>query len=169
MPSVADTVEERLHCCLHCILDMEARGERAAAEAARHRLVEVMALPAWQSSSDLPQIGRLGDLVGSVPHTGGAMNPAEAAKEFWATVDAVTEHKPVASRHEAASKVLKAHMVDKGVATYQGIHLVESPGGSRLDQNLVKAKYGDKLKDCMIDTIRRSLIPVKRPKAHAST
>jgi hypothetical protein len=97
------------------------------------------------------------------------MSPAEAAREFWDTVEAVTAHKPVAKRHSNASDVLKKHMVDKDLTTYQGIHLTEIDAGERLDVAAARAKFGDKLADCMVPSKRRSLIPVKRPKSLSSS
>jgi hypothetical protein len=94
-----------------------------------------------------------------------AMNAKEAARVYWDTVDAVTDAKPVISQHEAACKVLKEHMAEKSLSTYQGIMLRETAGGKRLDQGKAVAKFGDKLKDCFVDSVRRSLIPVKRPKS----
>ncbi|HET6908889.1 MAG TPA: hypothetical protein VFH54_06075 [Mycobacteriales bacterium] len=93
------------------------------------------------------------------------MTPKEAAAEFWATIDVVRDTKPVLARHEKASKVLKEHMADKGIDTFLGIHMTETNGGRRLDQGKALAKFGDKLNDCFVDSIRRALIPVKRPKS----
>jgi hypothetical protein len=94
-----------------------------------------------------------------------AMNAKEAAAVYWSTLDAVTDAKPTIAKHDAACKVLKEHMGEKKLATYQGIALRETSGGQRLDQGKAVAKFGDKLKDCFVDTVRRSLIPVKRPKS----
>jgi hypothetical protein len=91
------------------------------------------------------------------------MTPTEAAAEYWATLDQVSEHKPIATRHDKATKVIKDHMVAKSLTTYQGIRLNETSPFERLDQAAAIAKFGDKLKDCIIEQVRRSLIPVKRP------
>lgn len=93
------------------------------------------------------------------------MTPKEAAAEFWATVETVAEFKPVLARHEKASKVLKEHMAENSLTTYLGIHMTEASGGRRLDQGKALAKFGDKLNDCFVESIRRALIPVKRPKS----
>lgn len=96
------------------------------------------------------------------------MKPAEAAAEYWATIDEVEAHKPVARRHDAACKVLKEYMSERGSETFRGIKLTETSGGRRLDQKAALRKFGDKLNDCFVDTVRRALIPVKRPAAKAS-
>lgn len=93
------------------------------------------------------------------------MKPKDAAAVFWDTLPVVTEAKPVITQHEAACKVLKEHMAAGGLTTYMGIALRETSGGQRLDQRLAVAKFGDKLKDCFVEGVRRSLIPVKRPKS----
>jgi hypothetical protein len=91
------------------------------------------------------------------------VKPVDAAGEYWATLDDIEAHKPIARRHDAACKVLKEHMTERGLETFRGIRLAETPGGRRLDQKSALRKFGDKLNDCFIDTVRRQLIPVKRP------
>lgn len=91
------------------------------------------------------------------------MKPADAAAEYWATLPEVEAVKPVLSRHEKACKVLKEHMAEKKLETYQGIRMTETPQ-RRFDLKVALAKFGERLNDCFDDNaVRRSLIPVKKP------
>jgi hypothetical protein len=96
------------------------------------------------------------------------VKPADAAAEYWATIDDVDAHKPTLRRHESACKTLKAHMVATGKRTYEGITLVEVNGGKRLDQSAAIAELGDRLARFMLDSVRRSLVPGRRPKKYSS-
>jgi hypothetical protein len=93
------------------------------------------------------------------------MTPEEAAAEYWATVDAVPEHRSAVNRHEKACDVLKRHMTAKSLPMFKGIELVETDGGQRLDQGKLQTKFGAKLADCYVPVVRRSLVPKRRPRA----
>jgi hypothetical protein len=92
------------------------------------------------------------------------MKPADAAAEYWATVDQVEAFKATQKRFDNAVEALKEYMVAEGKEMYLGIMLRETPGGRRLDQKAAIAGLGDKLDPFFGDAVRRSLIPAKRPK-----
>lgn len=93
------------------------------------------------------------------------MKPADAAADWWATIDAVTAHRPIATRHERASKALKAHMKEHGLTTFRGIRRDVGSGGLRLDHDLLQKKFGAAIDDCKSESERVSLVPVKRPRS----
>ncbi len=93
------------------------------------------------------------------------MKPADAAAEFWATLDEVEAGKPAVRRHEKAVDVLKKHMVAAGLKRYRGIDLVESPGGDRVDLKLLEAKFPDETAECRQPTVRRALVAKQRPRS----
>ena len=85
------------------------------------------------------------------------MTPAQAAKVWKELEPAVEEHKAIASRFDAAGKVLKKHMAAKGLDVYLGIERHLGSGGQRLDDAKVKVHLGDRLAEFMYDSVRVSL------------
>ena len=101
--------------------------------------------------------------MASTSPKGPGLTPAQAAKVWKDLQPEVEAHKPVASRFEAAAKVLKAHMKAEGLSEYRGILRSEGSGGRRLDEDAVKAHLGERLADFMRDTVRVSL--QRKPRA----
>ena len=93
------------------------------------------------------------------------MKPADAASDFWDTIDAVTAHKPIAARHERSVKALKKYMAEKKLLRYRGIRRDVGSGGLRLDNDLLQEKFGSALDNCRVETERVSLVPERRPRS----
>jgi hypothetical protein len=92
-----------------------------------------------------------------VTTTRAPLTPADAAKVWKDLESQIEAFKPVASRFEAAAKVLKKHMDENDLAEYRGIVRTVGSGGMRLDEAAVKAHLGERLADFMRDTVRVSL------------
>lgn len=91
------------------------------------------------------------------------MKPAEAATEYWATIDGVQAAKANARRHAKASEVLKEHMATEGITTFRGIDMTTTPYEG-VDLKLLESKDPDLVDACKYAGVRRALIPRKRPK-----
>ena len=96
------------------------------------------------------------------------MNPDQAARTWWETLDEVEAAKPAQRRHDAAAKALKAHMATNGLTTYRGIELVEGDGGERVDMELLESKDPDLVAACRRPSVRRSLKAKRRPRTRTT-
>jgi hypothetical protein len=96
------------------------------------------------------------------------MTPDAAAKEWWELAATVAETKPILARFERAEKTLKAHMKDKGLATFKGIKLESFSRGRRLDTDLLEQKVGaDVVEACKTEQTAYRLLAWKRPRSTA--
>lgn len=94
------------------------------------------------------------------------MTPEQAALEYWQLVDDVDAAKPMLSRFEKASGVLKKHMSERSLATFKGIKLESFSRGRRLDMDTLTSKVGaDVVEGCKTEQTAFRLLPWRRPKA----